>query len=255
MTSSSRSSRPGKTAPFLYNNFLTFDPTKTAKPNFLTEHSPPAGEGPQLAPFIGSCRHEFTAKPTQSVPPPLDLRPSGDEQYKLAVVCKKCRIHADILIDHSNGEDPCCSGVTSSHPLHHFQTVPALELATADRIRYVWRCSVGECRATLFIHYRRPRLHDNELNLLVDPELLKRRYDALMQENPEREGIRTATSAEALQRLRRYVADSLNPDHTKRQFPSHNKRFQEAFGIDGRDCARLLQRLGFAYDVGAEWNT
>lgn len=224
MTSSSQSSRPGKLAPFLQKNFLAFDPTKSAKPNILVDTAPPAGEGPQIAPGIGSCNHEYTTKETQSVPPPLDLRPTGDEQYKLAVVCRKCRIHADILIDHSNGEDPCCSGVTSSHPLHHFQSVTSLELATADRIRYVWRCSVGECRATLFIHYRRPRLHDNDLNLLVDPELLKRRYDALMAENPEREGIRVAKSEEALQRLRRYISDSLNPDHARRQFPSHNKR-------------------------------
>lgn len=156
---------------------------------------------------------------------------------------------SDIQIDHSNSESPCPA---SSHPLHHFQPVSSLELATADRIRYVWRCSVAECRATLFIHFRKPRLHDNELHALVDPESLKRRYDELVQDNPDREGIRTATPVEALSRLRRYVTDALNPAHTKRQFPSHNKRFQEAFGIDGRDCLKLLMRLGFKYDVGIE---
>lgn len=54
---------------------------------------------------------------------------------------------------------------------------------------------------------------------------------------------------DTLQRLRRYIKDSLNPQHTKRVFPSNNKRFQEAFGINGQDCAELLQRLGFKYAV------
>ena len=180
------------------------------------------------------------------MPPPLDLRPTGDSLYKLAVVCQKCRIHADIQINHSDSENPCPA---SSHPLHHFQTVPSLELITPKRVRYVWRCSVAECHANLFIHFRLPRLSDSELDLLVNPELLKKRYDDLIQEDPKREGIRLATQTDALQRLRKYVNDSLNPNHTKRQFPSHNKRFQEAFGIDGRDSHGLLERLGFKYDV------
>ena len=54
---------------------------------------------------------------------------------------------------------------------------------------------------------------------------------------------------EALTRLRRYNHDSLKPEHDKRQFPAYNKRFQEAFGINGQDCYELLTRLGFKYVV------
>jgi ubiquitin carboxyl-terminal hydrolase 25/28 len=71
----------------------------------------------------------------------------------------------------------------------------------------------------------------------------------VVQDEPEREGIRLATPVDALTRLRRYIKDALNPDHDKRVFPSNNKRFMEAYGLHGRDCRDLLQRLGFRYNV------
>lgn len=180
------------------------------------------------------------------MPPPLDLRADGNTTYKLAVVCRKCRIHADIQIDHSNSINPCPA---PDHPLHHFQRVTPLDRTTSDRIRYVWNCSAADCHANLFILFRRPRLIDADLNHLTNPELLKRRYDALVQEDPHRDGLAVATPMDSLSRLRRYVSDSLNPQRTKRQFPSNNKRFQEAFGINGHDCYALLDGLGFRYEV------
>ena len=238
-------SGPGKTAPKVYQDFLAFDPLK-GRPNVLADHTPPHGEGPQPASPIGSCRHDYTTKFTQSVQPPLDLRPDGNTIYKLAVVCKKCRIHADVWIDYSNSTNPC---PTSDHPLHHFRRATFHDNITSDRIRYAWQCSVGECRTTLYIIFRLPRLDSDSLGLLTNPELLKRRYSALVEDDPSREGIRQATEMEALQRLRRYIHDSLNPQHNKRQFPANNKRFQEAFGLEGQDCSELLERLGFKYAV------
>lgn len=108
---------------------------------------------------------------------------------------------------------------------------------------------MDECRASLFISYRKQRIDEEDKDLLTYPELLKRRYDALVQEDPSREGIRQATPMEALARLRRYIKDSLSPQHNKRQFPANNKRFQEAFGINGEDCSELLERFGFTYAV------
>lgn len=60
-----------------------------------------------------------------------------------------------------------------------------------------------------------------------------------------------ATDMEALARLRRYVHDSLDPKHTKRQFPANNKRFQEAFGLYGQDCSKLFESFGFKYAVSS----
>ena len=139
---------PGKTSPKLYQDFLAFDPQK-GRPNVLSDHSPPHGEGVQIAPLIGSCKHDYATKIEQSVQPPLDLRGDGNPSYKLAVVCKKCRIHADLHIDHSNSTNPCPDPPT--HPLHHFQRVRTRDQITHDHIRYAWQCSVEACRATLIV--------------------------------------------------------------------------------------------------------
>ena len=241
-------SGPGKTSPRLFQDFLIFDPQKTARPNGLTDHPPPHGEGPQHSPLIGSCKHEYAVKFSQSVPPPLDLRPDGSTTYKLAVVCKKCRIHADVRIDYSNSTNSC---PTSDNPLHHFQRVPSYDKVTQDRIRYAWQCSVPDCSATLFISFRRPRISAADYDLLTNPEHLRSRYDALVKQDPNREGIKPATPMDSLTRLRRYIKDMLNTQHNRKSFPANNKRFQEAFGVNGQDCRELLERLGFKYAVSS----
>lgn len=243
---SSPPSGPGKTAPKLYHDFLLFDPAKTSKLNVLADPSPPVGEGPQPGPSQGSCRHEYTTKFDQSVVPPLDLRPDGTTQYKLATVCKRCRIHADIFLDYSRSTNPCPN---SHYPLHHFQRLPQEDFSTTERIRYAWYCSAPECQALLHITYRKPRVSVLDKNLLTDTELLKQRYDVVVQQDPNRDGIRQATPIDSLQRLRKYIKDSLNPQHNKRVFPANNKRFMEAFGLYGQDCQDLLERVGFKYAV------
>jgi ubiquitin carboxyl-terminal hydrolase 25/28 len=199
-----------------------------------------------FAHYGSRCKHEYVNKHSQSVPPPLDLRSDGTTIYKLAVVCKKCRIHADIVIDHSNASNSCPS---SENPLHHFQRAKGYDITENARVQYAWQCSVAECRTSLFIIYRKSRLDDEDIELLSNPELLKRRYNALIQDDPEREGIKLATPMDALSRLRRYIKDSLLPQHAKRQIPANNKRFQEAYGMNGEDCAELLKSLGFTYAV------
>lgn len=236
---------PGKTAPKLHYDFIRFDP-KVAKPNVLLDYSPPQGEGIQLTPHHTSCRHEYATKSAQSLLPSLDLRSDGSTRYKHAVVCKRCRIHADIKIDTSNSASPC---PTSTNPLHHFRLARDHTPPTANRITYDWQCSVERCRCRLSITYRLPRLADGDKALLTAPERLKNRYEELVSADPEREGLRLATEMEALSRLRRYVQDSLDPKHVKRQFPANNKRFQEAYGMHGQDCRGLFEGLGFKYAV------
>lgn len=237
---------PGKTAPLLYNNFLAFDPV-CGRPNVLADFTPPHGEGPQLAAPLQSCKHEYVTKTEQSVPPPLNLRPDGTTIYKLAAICKKCRMHAEIHIDHAKSTDPCGPGSSSGseHPLHHFQRVDTYDQKTFDRIQYAWQCSVRECLASLFIIYRKPRLDSDDIQLLTNPELLKRRYEEVVQDDPGRDGVKEATPMDALSRMRRYIKDSLVPRESKKQIPANNKRFQEAYGILGRDCEDLLNQLGF----------
>ncbi|KAK5130073.1 hypothetical protein LTR08_002506 [Meristemomyces frigidus] len=244
----SSSSRPGKTAPKLLHDFLGFDPLKVQhNVNVLVDHPPPQGDGQTHGSPIGSCKHDYTTKTKQSVVPPLDHRPDPTTKYKIAAVCKKCRIHADVRIDYAQSTVPCPS---SDYPLHHFRRLDAAaDDVTPDRIRYAWQCSAPQCRAMLHVSYRMARLTDKEKDSLTNTEQLKRRYDAVVQQEPSRDGIRQATPIEALGRLRRYIRDSLNPAHNKRTLPANNKRFMEAFGVFGQDCRGLLERLGFKYAV------
>jgi ubiquitin carboxyl-terminal hydrolase 25/28 len=239
-------SGPGKTAPKLLADCLQFDPQKNVGGNILTTHPPPLGEGQAPTPHRDACKHEYIAKKSQSVTPPLDTRPDASSHYKLAVVCKKCRLHVDIRVNYQQATDPCPS---SNSQLHHFQRVGGLDDTGHAHIRYGWQCSSANCQAVLTTTFKTPRISAADKNLLTDTSKLKSRYEAVVQDDPEREGIKQATSVEALTRLRKYIKDALNPEHDKRVFPANNKRFMEAYGVHGRDCRELLQGLGFIYNV------
>jgi ubiquitin carboxyl-terminal hydrolase 25 len=242
MVASDPGSRPGKTAPKLFQDFLIFDPI-FGVPNVLKDFTPPQGEGPQLAARLEGCKHEYSVKPEQSLLPPLDLRDHGRSVFRAAVLCKRCRIHSSVQVDTSRGPKPC---PTSDHQLHHFQFLD--QETSAERIIYTWQCSVEECQARLAIDYRKPRINDADIALLTNPALLKRRYEDLLREDPERKDVREATPLQPLNRIRTYVRDSLSGKHA--MLKAHNKRFQEACGIQGLDCREFLQKLGFQYVVG-----
>ena len=239
---------PGKTAPKLLADFLQFDPQKNVGGNFniLTSHPPPVGEGQVPTPHRDACKHEYTVKVNQSVTPPLDSRPDASTQYKLAVVCKRCRLHTDIRISYQQATDPC---PTSESQLHHFQRALGLDNVGAAHITYGWQCSSATCQALLTTTFKMGRFSNADRNLLTDTSKLKSRFEAVMQQDPTREGIRQATPVEALTRLRKYIMDALNTEHDKRVFPANNKRFMEAYGVHGQDCRELLERLGFEYNV------
>lgn len=240
-------SGPGKTAPKLLQDFLQFDPVRSpASGNYLADLTPPVGDGPQLHPPQNSCKHDYTPKWSQSVVPPADSRPQGGAEYKIAVICKRCRIHADVHVQYPYTVDSCPN---EDYPLHHFQRNTAEDDQGHTRIAFGWLCSAPECSARLRISFRIPKLEPADISLLTDTEKLRRRYEAVVEHDPEREGIRQATPIDALSRLRRYIKDALNPDHAKRKFPANNKRFMEAFGVEGQDCAGLLNKLGFKYEV------
>ena len=238
---------PGKTAPKLLSDFLQFDPQKNVGGgNILTTNPPMVGEGQPPAPHRDACKHDYAVKIRQSVAPPLDARPDASAQYKLAVVCKKCRLHVDIRVNYQQATEPC---PTSDSKLHHFQRADGLDETGSSHIRYGWQCSSETCQALLTTTFKLPRFSAADRNLLTDTSKLKSRFEAVMQEDPNREGIRQATPVDALTRLRRYIKDALKPEHDKRVFPGNNKRFMEAYGIQGRDCRELLERLGFKYNL------
>ena len=180
-------SGPGKTAPKLFQDFLLFDPLKGhSTVNYLTDFSPPVGDGVQIAPVVGSCKHEYRIKIEQSVLPPLDLRPDGSTEYKSAVVCKRCRIHADVHMAFTHASNSCPN---SDHPLHHFQRAPGDDSQTPSRIVYGWQCSSPVCSAQLRLAFRLSRISGAERDLLTNTEHLKRRYEAVLVKTPGRDNV------------------------------------------------------------------
>lgn len=93
--------------------------------------------------------------------------------------------------------------------------------------------------------FRLPRIKESILKKIANPDELKRRYQAVVADNPERDGILECTPMQALSRLGRYVKDGYDDDRTRDQFPSNNKRFMEAFGVHGEDAREVLDQLGF----------
>lgn len=237
--------RSGKTAPKLLQDLLESDPTKSHVPIHDPAPIYEGGPGRSIAPK-GVCKHDYTTKLGQSKLPPLDLRPDGSTVHKVAAVCKRCRLHLEVRVDYSQATDPCPN---STHPLHHFQPVPGLDTRSVKELAYGWKCSATGCQALLSISFKPLRFTEANRLMIMDEAKLKARYQYLMETDPAREGMRPATPMDALYRLRRYIKDALKPENQRRTFAAHNKRFQEAFGEQGQDCAELLDGLGFKYAV------
>jgi ubiquitin carboxyl-terminal hydrolase 25/28 len=111
----------------------------------------------------------------------------------------------------------------------------------------VFKCSSHDCSAKLVFSYKYQIVSPRDLELLCNPATLKRRYEDAVRADPTREGLSEVSPVAALVRFRRYIKDSLRPEHKGRRIPTQNKRFMEAFGSD---CDQLLAKLGFQYSVG-----
>jgi len=126
-------------------------------------------------------------------------------------------------------------------PLHHFafrQTkIPA---------NHEFQCTAPECGVYLNVEYTAPVISDEDLELLTNEESLKRRYEAAVARDATRAGLRLASPATTLWKLRRYIRDALKPDSAGKKIPAINKRFLESFGDE---CNELLTRLGFRFVV------
>jgi ubiquitin carboxyl-terminal hydrolase 25 len=129
-------SGPGKLSPKLVQDLFAFDPNKASVThNYLTHLTPPVGEGQQLGPGIGSCKHEYATKHPQSVLPPLDHRAVAGEQFKCAMLCKKCRLHCTVRLDYGRAVECCPS---EGWPLHHWVYEVEREYATTTQIGESW---------------------------------------------------------------------------------------------------------------------
>ena len=203
------------------------------------------------------CHHEFCLKSKQSVTAPLDARLDSQTLWKVAAICRHCRIHCELDVDcRRSGEDPCPN---RDHPLHHLRHMSseqprrqgAISRNPADwRESHTFECSSPTCPLNATIRLKFPLLTSGMVRLLVDPDLLRQRQDAVFASEGERlQGVPRAQAIDVLNDLRIYIKNSW----TKRSIINlNNKRFMTRFGLNGAPCKNLLEFLGFTSQVGVK---
>lgn len=251
---------PGKTAPVLLHDLLTYDPRHedAAQRNLLT--TPPPHHNPRAAPKPAvpyrNCRHDLQLKEQQSVlPPQKGAQSPGPAVYKVAAYCNRCRWHFDLWVD-SRDDGPRnshCSRLQAGFPLHHFlfdgeqDQDRSTSLGGHNKPRtFVFSCSAPKCPTTLRIRLSPPRFSEADIFLLTDPAILRRRWEYSKAVSGDRADADRAQSIDAPNYLNTYLHDSFSPQKGKTRIPLLNRKFLKTFG---RDCDEILTRLGFTFAV------
>lgn len=246
---------PGKTAPLLLHDLLTYDPRyeDLAKRNLLTTSPPHYDPRASPAPAVPyrNCRHDLQLKASQSQLPQPGTQPGQTAEYKVATYCRKCRWHVHLWVDlHHHGQrtEPCRQS-SRDFPLHHFlftgeqDQSPSGSLGGHNKPRtYTFKCSVYMCPATLSLHMSPPQFSDADISLLTDPAVLRRRWEQSKVASGDRADPDKAQSIDAPNYLSTYLHDSFNPQKGKTRIPLLNRKFLKTFG---KDCNHILTKLGF----------
>ena len=185
--------------------------------------------------------------------PPDPEQPLAGQVYKIASYCDKCRWHIDVCADYMSGLDAQpCQKSDGEYPLHHFvflspkEAAPTNGLGSAHSFReYKFQCSAPRCPLLLTISMRPPRLTDHHISLLTNKAILRRRLEAAKALAGERTDSVVARPIEALDFLRTYLTDALNPQKGKTRIPLLNRKFLKTFG---QDCDEIFHKLGFTFE-------
>ncbi|KAL9094849.1 MAG: hypothetical protein Q9165_002798 [Trypethelium subeluteriae] len=251
---------PGKTAPRLLEDLLSYDPrTASIGKNLLADPTPIYDEKTYVSRVPkNSCRHQYILNYLQSVTPLLDDRPGQDSKWRVTSICQNCRCHLTVTVDFGGSAWKTSPCPTAERPLHFFVLQSRQEpqdpwlsedVSVTDREQeYCFRCTARRCVATLRIKVSPPRLTSKQINLLTDPQRLRMRYNAAVAADSTR-NFEEANGALVLYRLRTYLRDSLDPKSARSEFPKKNKIFLVSFG---NDCNDFLRSLGFADETDSE---
>ncbi|KAF2758157.1 cysteine proteinase [Pseudovirgaria hyperparasitica] len=244
--------RPGKTAPRLLEDLLTYDPRNEAVigRNTLTD-APPVFDPEKSSSHTryNGCRHAFMEKTEQSKLPDAGRPLEKSEKYKIATYCNQCRFHFDVTVDYSGQlyhGSPCPN---NEFPLHHFTHVPSKEndkagpsLSPQDST-YHFRCTAKDCPVEVYVRSRPPMFKTSWVDLLTNVDGLRARLAAAKSVDPNRAlDINLALPWDGMQYLRKYIVDSLSPEVKHKMIPARNVKFMAAFGSD---CDHVLLELGF----------
>ncbi|KAH3910600.1 hypothetical protein HBH56_143770 [Parastagonospora nodorum] len=250
---------PGKTAPRLLQDLLTYDPKyeERAGRNILTSAPPQYDPNRPPVPAVPfrSCRHALLIKDEQSLLPTAEKDPDAPDVHKIASYCPQCRWHIDVVVDcrDKTGKTRRCRTAESDFLLHHFVydddegANGAVGLGSQHAARkYTFTCSAVECPVKVHIHMKPPHLSENDIETLTNKAQLRKRWEDAKRIAGERADTVMARSVDGLDYLNTYLLDALNPVKGKARIPLLNKKFLKTFG---RDCDSILQRLGFTTEL------
>ncbi|KAH7378780.1 hypothetical protein BKA66DRAFT_442804 [Pyrenochaeta sp. MPI-SDFR-AT-0127] len=253
---------PGKTAPRLLQDLLTYDPRyeERAGRNLLTSAPPryhPDQPTAAAVPFR-NCRHTLFNKSEQSQLPAVGEDLDHTTVYKVASYCSQCRWHVDITVDFRNSEPSTapCNKAYHEYPLHHFLfegedgSNGSNGLGAQRKPRtYRFRCSAPACPTRVAISIKPPQLSEQDVETLTNQAQLRRRWESAKQLAGDRADTVMARRVDAPDFLNTYLQDSLKPVKGKARIPLLNRKFLKTFG---RDCDSILTRLGFTSAVEEE---
>ncbi|KAI9822563.1 MAG: ubiquitin-specific protease ubp2 [Pycnora praestabilis] len=247
-------SRPGKTAPRLLQDLLSYDPLHPApnNRNILTNSAPRYADGAQPPSMVArnTCRHSFMNKADQCSLPFSDARPDASTYYKVAAFCQECRCHLDLEVNVpiSQGGQACPN---FENPLHHFRYVSQKSSSRGKSHGEHWtdeqcfECTSLTCGIIITIRISAPRLTPEFVGLLTDQKKIDERARAAFKDDPERfkAELTPPPVTTVLRTFQTYLSDSLKTLEVKR-FSALNKRFLTCLGDP---CSQMLKYFGFTY--------
>ncbi|KAJ4990772.1 ubiquitin carboxyl-terminal hydrolase [Stagonosporopsis vannaccii] len=246
---------PGKTAPRLLQDLLTYDPRREdrAGRNLLTSAPPEHNSSRNGIPAVprGNCRHALVRKVEQSILPMAGGEDSS-LSYKSASYCPQCRWHIDVIV---NFKEPgfsrqVCGRQNAEYPLHHFVYDGANHeenngLGSQRTPKsFNFCCTAGPCSISVRIDMKPPHFTEHDQDLLMNKAQLRRRFEQARSLIGEREGETMSRSVDGPDFLDTFLRDSLAPAPGKTRVPLLNRKFAKTFW---RDCDSILTKLGFQY--------
>ncbi|OAL54917.1 ubiquitin C-terminal hydrolase-like protein [Pyrenochaeta sp. DS3sAY3a] len=246
---------PGKTAPRLVQDLLTYDARYEHRSgrNLLTSSPPQFDPDKPTEPAVPhrNCRHALFTKSEQSEPPAVDAVPDSSTRYKIASYCSLCHWHIDVTVDfRDNGSKtrPCKQG-DKEYFLHHFiydgedDPAPPDGLGAHNRPRsFRFRCSAPHCPVQVTTSFKPPNLSEQDIETLTNKAQLRSRLEKAKQLAGDRADSIVARRVDGPDFLNTYLQDAMNPVTGKSRIPLLNRKFLKTFG---RDCNSILMRLGF----------
>lgn len=247
----------GKTAPRLAEDLTLYDLDHPGYGRNLLSAVPPVFDrdhvGPQDYLSPDGCRHNFVTKTDQTFLAKGDGQRRPGTSSKVSAVCTKCRGHLQVVVNHTR--QFANSTLTQDH-IHHLNyrsgrqkhALSAEEITEQGQVAetYHYDCSHPLCTAMVSLRILSPLLTPEHVQLLTDPEVIRKRAEEAIATSPDRlEGMAIPQPITVLDNLRLYLANALRNDERNKAIHANNKRFMLSYGASGSPCKRLLEFLGF----------